>query len=806
MIGRAVSHYRILEKLGEGGMGVVYKAEDTKLRRTVALKFLPAELTRDPDAKQRFLHEARAASALDHPNICTVHDIQEGPDGQLFMVMPYYEGSTLKEIIDRGRITEAIPTVGADAGAARVVPLSVSDAIGIALQVGEGLKEAHRKGIVHRDLKPANIFVTRGQAVKILDFGIAKLLHSHTKLTRTGSTVGTAAYMSPEQAMGKEVDRRADIWSLGVLLYEMLSGKTPFPGEYAQAIVYSIINEEPEPLNKSRPDIPPGVEQVIGLALAKDPAKRYQGMEEFVDDLKAVAEGLKPLKARPMPARRKFFGLRKIYLAGGLVVAAAIFLGLNIGGVRSLFLKKAGASVIRSLAVLPLTNLSGDPAQEYFSDGMTEELIATLSKISTLKVISRTSVMLFKGSRKPLREIAATLGVDGVIEGSVLRSGERVRITAQLINAASDTHLWAESYERDLRDILAVQSEVAQGIAWEIKANLTPQEQARLANVRTVNPEAYDAYLKGLQLWYKVTPADMDGAQQYFELALQKEPAYAAAYAGIALVWAGRQQMGMTPPSEAAPKARAAALKAVALDDTVAEAHYALAVVKAWTDWDWAGAELEFKKAIELNPGFPDAHIYYSHLLNNLGRMEEAIAQGNRATELDPYNALFHGLFGVTLAMARRYDDAIFQARLALKTDPNDSIGLLALWISYEKKQMYKEAVAAAEATYKAIYNLDISDAMDRGFAEKGFQTAMKRGTEAFEAYSKKNFVLPTDMAMLLCYSGDNKRAMDWLEKGYEIHDPAMPYLGLPTYDPLRSDPRFQDLLRRMKLPLSEKK
>jgi adenylate cyclase len=519
-----------------------------------------------------------------------------------------------------------------------------------------------------------------------------------------------------------------------------------------------------------------------------------------------VAEGLKPLKARPMPARRKFFGLRKIYLAGGLVVAAAIFLGLNIGGVRSLFLKKAGASVIRSLAVLPLTNLSGDPAQEYFSDVMTEELIATLSKISTLKVISRTSVMLFKGSRKPLREIAATLGVDGVIEGSVLRSGERVRITAQLINAASDTHLWAESYERDLRDILAVQSEVAQGIAWEIKANLTPQEQARLANVRTVNPEAYDAYLKGLQLWYKVTPADMDGAQQYFELALQKEPAYAAAYAGIALVWAVRQQMGMTPPSEAAPKARAAALKAVALDDTVAEAHYALAVVKAWTDWDWAGAELEFKKAIELNPGFPDAHIYYSHLLNNLGRMEEAIAQGNRATELDPYNALFHGLFGVTLAMARRYDDAIFQARLALKTDPNDSIGLLALWISYEKKQMYKEAVAAAEATYKAIYNLDISDAMDRGFAEKGFQTAMKRGTEAFEAYSKKNFVLPTDMAMLLCYSGDNKRAMDWLEKGYEIHDPAMPYLGLPTYDPLRSDPRFQDLLRRMKLPLSEKK
>jgi serine/threonine protein kinase len=472
MIDKIVSHYRILDKIGEGGMGVVYKAEDTKLKRTVDLKFLPSELTRDADAKARFVHEARAASALDHPNICSVYEIGEDVEGRMFMVMPHYEGATLKEIMARGSITKAIPAGGGASG-----KLPVADAVAIATQVAEGLVAAHAKGIVHRDIKPANIFITKNNMVKILDFGIAKLAGSKTKLTKTGSTVGTVAYMSPEQAMGKEVDPRTDIWSLGVILYEMLAGAPPFQGDYDQAVVYSILNEEPKSLVKARSDIPSGLEQIIGLALAKDPTKRYQSMEEFLGDLQAVTEGFRPLKASFKPAKRNIFGLRKIYLGSGLVVLAAILLGLNIGGVRNLFLKKAEASVIRSLAVLPLANLSGDPAQEYFSDGMTEELIATLSKISTLKVISRTSVMQFKGSRKSIPEIAAVLGVQGIIEGSVLLARERVRITAQLINAATDTHLWAESYERDLRDVLAVQSEVARDIAREIKVKLTPKSK-----------------------------------------------------------------------------------------------------------------------------------------------------------------------------------------------------------------------------------------------------------------------------------------------------------------------------------------
>ncbi len=402
MIGKTVSHYRILEKLGEGGMGVVYKARDIKLDRLVALKFLPPQISADEDEKKRFIHEAKAASALDHPNICSVYEINETPEGQLFISMGYYEGKTLSEKIRDG-------------------PLPLDEAFEIARQIAEGMKKAHGKGIVHRDLKPANVMLTDDGTVKIVDFGLAKL-RGMSRLTKTGTTMGTVAYMSPEQTMGKEVDQRTDIWSLGVILYEMLAGKAPFRGDYEQAVTYAIINEEPEPLSKSRPDIQSGLENIVSHALAKNPANRYQTMEEFLADLRAVAEGLKPLKARRQWARGKFVGMRLAYVYAGLAVLAILF-ALNVAGVRDLLLKKSRESIIRSIAVLPFANFSGDPSQEYFSDGMTDELITSLSKIGALKVISRTSTMPFKGTKKSMREIAATLGVDGVLEGSVLRSG-----------------------------------------------------------------------------------------------------------------------------------------------------------------------------------------------------------------------------------------------------------------------------------------------------------------------------------------------------------------------------------------------
>ena len=812
MIGQTVSHYRILEKIGEGGMGVVYKAEDTKLRRTVALKFLPPELTRDAKAKARFIHEAQAASALDHPNVCTVHEIQEGPEGQLFMVMPYYEGSTLKEIIARGVMTQPIPVAGKGCVPARgQAPspaknqLSVTDAIDIALQVGEGLKEAHRKAIVHRDLKPANIFITHDHVAKILDFGIAKLAGAQTKLTKTGSTLGTIAYMSPEQAKGKEVDQRSDIWSFGVILYEMLTGKLPFRGEYDQAVLYAVINEEPEPLAKARPDAAEGLEQIVGQALAKDPANRYQTMKEFVADLQAVAEGFKPFTAKRKSAKGRIFGLRKVYICTGLVVAAAVLFGLNIGGVRNLFLKKPKAQVIRSLAVLPLVNFSGDPSQEYFSDGMTEELITNLAKIASLKIISRTSVMQFKGSKKPLREIAATLGVDGLIEGSVLRSGERVRITAQLINAATDTHLWAESYERDLHDVLAVQSEVAQAIAREIKVQLTPLEQARLASARPINPEAYEDYLKGKFYLNQMTPAGFEKGLAYLKKATEKDPTNPLPFAGLAL---GYSLIGHERHPDAFTQARAAAHKAEELGgEPPAEMYLAFGMIKLCSDWNFAGAEKDLRRALELNPTIGEALRWYSWYLFLIGHRDEALAEMKRAQEAEPLTPLFYADRGWQYWWAGQNDKAIEEARKALELNPNFNEGLHVLGVALAEKGMYAEAIAAHQKL--AAVDPDWRWSLTRTYAQAGRKDEARKLLAKFleEKPEATGDWAGWFLAETYATLGEKDQAFRWLEETYKARMSFLPWIrDNLAYAPLHGDPRFDDLVRRMNVPASEKK
>ena len=560
MVGQTVSHYRILEKLGSGGMGVVYKAEDTLLGRSVALKFLPEALAQDRKFLERFRREARAASALDHPNICTVYDIGEH-NGTPFLVMACLEGQTLRQRL-------AVAGVYDPRAAGHRPALQIDEVLELGIQIADGLEAAHTKGIVHRDIKPANIFVTtRGQA-KILDFGLAKwtgvgagLKHAPSgeataaaeeSLTSTGMAVGTFEYMSPEQVRAEELDARTDLFSFGLVLYEMATGRRAFTGDSPGTVFDAILNRAPISPLRVNPELPPELGRIISKAIEKDRKLRYQTAAELKADLERLKHetagkagaGLALLWwARRAAALQK----RRMLVLGvsALLACLAVLVGLNVGGLRDRLAPRAGPRRVQSLAVLPLANLSGNPEQEYFADGMTEELITSLAKISALKVISRTSMMQYKGTKKPLPQIAKELNVDAVIEGSVLREGGQVRITAQLIQASTDQHLWAESYQRDLRGVLALQGEIASAIADKVRAALTPTERTRLASARPVNPEAYEAYLKGMQYWYKLTPQDLDTALEYFELALKKDPNYAPAHSGVALVWIGTSAHGV---------------------------------------------------------------------------------------------------------------------------------------------------------------------------------------------------------------------------------------------------------------------
>ena len=708
--------------------------------------------------------------------------------------MEYVEGRSLKDRLEQGL-------------------LPPEEALPIAIEVAEALEAAHGKGIIHRDIKPANIMLTQTGHAKVMDFGLAKQLapsgametaaETVTALTSDGSTVGTLAYMSPEQLRAREADARSDIWAMGVTLYEIVSGTRPFQGQSGVDLTTAIISQAPRPLPSH---VPAELGAVIGRCLEKDPAKRYQRAGELREALVAVQSGT----VSPWVGwRYRLTHSRWPIIAAAalaLPIVAGILITLDMGGLRDRIAGRMGipARVVR-LAVLPFANVSGDAEQEYLSDGLTTEMIAVLGRLhpETLRVIARTTAMRYKKTDKAIDRIGRELGVDYVLEGSAQREADRIRITADLIKVADQTQLWADRYERELAGILALQNDVAQKVAGALALKLLPAEQARLANVRTVNPEAYEAYLKGLQHWYKLLPSEIDAAQQYFELALKKDPNYALAYAGIALVWAGRQQFGLTPNSEAGPKARAAALRAVDLDETAAETHHALAVVRAWTGWDWEGAESEFKRAIDLNPGFPDARIYYSHLLSSLRRQEEALAQGGKAVELDPLNSLFRSAWAVDLMCARRYDDAIAEGRQALRlSSPDDMFSQSILSYAYHLKGMHKEALAAAKIALNANYaDADVNKAFDGLDAQDGYQGAMRTAAEALTAHFHRSYASPTDVAILYLFAGDKSRALDWLEKGHELHDPAMPYIAaLPIYDSLRADPRFQALLRKMNL------
>jgi serine/threonine-protein kinase len=767
--------YTIIEELGRGGMGVVYKAEDTKLRRMVALKFLPSELTHTKEIKDRFMREAQAAAVLDHPHICTVFEFDEA-EGVDFISMAYIEGQSLKEKIRSG-------------------PLELEEALKITTQVAEGLQEAHRKGVVHRDIKSSNIMVTeRGQA-KIMDFGLARMTGG-TLITKDGTTMGTIAYMSPEQARGDEVDHRTDIWSLGVVLYEIFSGQLPFKGEREQSVVYSLLNENPKPVTDLRSELPAALGQVVSKALEKKPEDRYQHVEELLDDLRSISAGIVPEEIKTRLRKAKWHKRKRAILyagaAGSVILMAILALTLLTGR----------AEAIESIAVLPLENLTGDVDKDYFVDGVTDELIGQLGQISALRVISRQSVMRYRESDKLLPEIARELNVDAVVVGSVQQAGESVRIRVQLIDALpEERNLWGQTYEQPMTEVLAMYNQVARAIVNEIQITLTPKEETRLASARRVNPQAYEAYLRGMYHLYKLTPPELDAALHYFEQALETDPNYALAYAGIAFVWTGRQQMGLVIPSEATPKAKDAVLKALALDNTSAEVHYTLAAIKTWNDWDWEGGEQEFKRALELKPNYPDALVYYSNLLCYMGRLDEALAMAERAVRLDPLNSIILTISGCVLEYLRRYDDAIERFQNALRTSPHDPVGHNGLWETYYMKGMYEESLRSAKAFFTGLGLAELAEVMAQGYEEDGYSGAMTSAAETMEAFSKQTYVSPYSIAMVYALAGDKEKTMEWLERGYEMRDPMMPYISIFTFNLLDDDPRYQDLLRRMNLP-----
>jgi serine/threonine protein kinase len=790
-VGQILGHYRIIEQIGAGGMGVVYRAHDEQLDRDVALKTLPPRTLTDEAARNRFRKEALALAKLDHPNIATVHEFgsQNGVD---FLVTAYIPGITLDTKLDSG-------------------PLPQAEAISLGIQLAQGLAVAHERGVIHRDLKPGNLRLTPDGRLKILDFGLARLIEPAgdvtltASLTQTQGVTGTLPYMAPEQLRGQKGDVRTDIWAAGAVLYEMATGQRPFKEQVATALAADIIHKAPPDPRSLNANLSRELQAVIGKCLEKDPAKRYQSANELAFDLeRSQTPGAGVTNVPPTISIRR---RRGVILAGlaALFVVALVF-AFNVGGWRARSSGGVANEHIESLAVLPLQNLSRDPEQDYFTDGMTEELIADLSKIGALRVISRTSIMHYKVTTKTLPEIARELKVDAVVEGSVRRSGNQVRITAQLIYAPTDRHLWAETYERNLRDVLALQSEVASAIAGEIKIKVTPQEQTHLSNARAIDPDAYQAYLKGRYYWNQRTPDALKTGQRYFQRAIEIDPNYAVPYAGLGDSYFVLAIGGALPSTEAMPRAKAAALKALQIDDTLAEAHASLAVVYDNYEWKWVEAENEFKRAIELNPNYSTARQNYGIYLSQMGRHAEAIAELKRAIALDPLSPIISTLLGRVYFCARDYSQAIEQYRSTFAIVPNFAVASHFLAEVYEQKGMYEEAITASgkELTASGQNPEQVSRnvvALRNAYKASGGRGYWQKRLELAKEVSKQH-PMSLEIAHLYTRLGEKEKAFDWLERAYQEHNMWLAAIKVePKWDSLRSDPRFQDLLRRIGLP-----
>jgi eukaryotic-like serine/threonine-protein kinase len=794
--GARLGPYEILSPLGAGGMGEVFRARDTRLGRDVAIKILPERLADNAQALTRFENEARAVAALSHPNILAIHDFGRA-DEIIYAVTELLEGESLDRRIAREELTW-------------------KKALEIGAAVADGLASAHARGIVHRDLKPANIFLTRDGVVKILDFGLARadmLLSGDAgtqaptaaglPATEPGTVLGTVGYMSPEQVRGESADARSDIFSLGCILYEMLTGRRAFREKTQAETLAAILRDHPKELPESGRAIPPGVNGVVMRCLEKNPDERFHSARDLAFALREIlgASTISPMPgsvadAAPSPRRRKIW-------IGAALLAAAVAGALLwlVPGVRSRLLP--GSNSVHSLAVLPLANLSGDPQQEYFADGMTDQLIAGLARVGNLRVTSQTSAMTYKGTKKRLPEIARELNVDAIVEGSVQRSEGKVKVNAELIQAASEKHLWGDSYERDLHDILALQGEIAHAIARKVLLELTPEDRARLEDSRRIDPEAYDAYVKGRYYWNKRSPADLKSAIEQFRRALDLEPTYAAAYAGLADAYSQIAYQNSLAPRDGFPKAKAAAQKALELDAGLAAPHASIGFVHMYFDWDFSAAESEFRRAIALDPNSVTAHHSYSVYLAGMLRPSEARSEIEKAHALDPLSALVSTDMGFELYYQRNYEKAIQALRDAIEMNPKAPLPHFWLGRVYQAQQKYSEAFAEYQAAGPGVAQWPPALAgLGHLYGLLGRRADALRVLDQMRDMADKGFVTAYAPALVHLGLGEKEQALAWLNRSLEERANWLFWLlADPRWDPMRSDPGFQGIVRKVGFP-----